>query len=329
MGFGGAGYLAIARQDDFNTHSNSLMYVPFLNETLTTKIEQLTEQSLIHRNYDERVTRTGLLSVSGNIELEARTIVIGDFLRGCLGVSSVTNPVSGVVYKHLFLPTTQPTFGASEKVPVPPYTIQVFKDVGSSHQFTDAIINGLTFQFNAMQIMKVSASIVARVSSLSNPATGTISYFGERVFVTDQVSIRIAGGVSGDIETLTIDMNNSIEGVQTLNDTNLYSRFHRTDFRKFRVSGSMDFADQSEYNIFRSQAQQRFRVSMISNTTISSGYNEKIFFDMPVVRYASYEAPISGIGRVTAEFDGQCLHDAASGYALRVILTNGYADYGS
>lgn len=319
MGFGTAGFLAVSRQNSFGTATNSWEYVPIISENLTTNIDQLVEESIRNR-YEEGPSRQGLLSVTGDIVMEMNPLMIGHFFRGCFGPTS--NTAVGSVFDTYFLPT-QSDF--SSDCALPPYTLQVYRDVGSSWQFTDTLINAISVEINGNALARATVSVIARTSSLM-PFTTAAFPTGDP-WSWDAASVSIAGTANAAIETLTIKAENNIEGVITLDTTKRWNRMLRNGFRTFGISGTVDFTSQDEYNQFRSQTEQRFLVNLKGETEVGSGYTDNLLFDLPSVRYASFGAGISGPNRLQASFDGAGKYNTTSSYAFKATLTNTKNNY--
>jgi hypothetical protein len=263
-----------------------------------------------------------MISAEGDIVMEAHPNLIGHFLRGVLGPASFTNVLSGYVYNNIF-PPTQTDW--ESKCTLPAYTIQVYKDVGSSHQFTDALINALTLEINAGAFSRVTASVIARTSSLMDPTT--TSYQTTTPWAWDAASISIGGSANDDVETLSIKIENSIEGVSTLDTTKRWSRFHRNGARKFTISGAMDFVSQAQYNAFRAGSEQQFEVNVKGIAEVSSGYYNELNVKAPSMRLLSYEANIGGPNRIQANFEAEAKYNTGSGRALLITLQNSQGGY--
>lgn len=321
MAFGTGGFLAISKQSSFGTNTASWHYIPIVNETLTTKIEDLIEESIQNR-FEEGASHQGVISVEGDIVMEAHPVLIGHFLRAALGPSSYTAVLSGYVHSNIF-PPTQSDWDTN--CTLPPHTIQVFRDVGSSYQFTDAVVNALTLEINAGAFTRMTASVIARTASLMNPTT--TSYQTTTPWAWDAASISIGGSANADIETLSLKIENSVEGVSTLDATKRWSRIHRNGFRKFSLSGTMDFTSQDEYKAFRAGSMQQFAINIRGDTAVSSGYYNELKIDIPSLRYASYEAAIGGPSRIQASFEGNAKYNSGSGRALLITLQNSQEGY--
>lgn len=321
MAFGTGGFLGISKQNSFGAATASWHYIPIINETLTTKIEDLIEESIQNR-FEEGESHQGIISAEGDIVMEAHPVLLGHFLRGALGPSSYTAVLSGYVYSNIFPPTQDDW---ESKCTLPAYTIQVFRDVGSSYQFADAVVNALTLEVNAGAFARVTASVIARTSSLMNPST--TSYQTTTPWAWDACSVAIGGSANADMETLTLKIENSVEGVPTLDTTKRWSRMLRNGFRKFSLGGTMDFSSQDEYKAFRAGSMQQFTVNLKGDTAVSSGYYNELLIDIPSLRYASYEASIGGPNRLQATFEGNAKYNNGSGRALLITLQNSQGGY--
>lgn len=322
MGYGMKGHLLISAQQSFGTATNSWDSVPIISESLTTNIEELIEEGMRGR-FEESPSHEGLLTVAGDIVFEPHPVMLGHFLRGVTGQASSTAQDSSFLWE--FLPA------ANDFTPgvcaVPPFTLQVFRDVGSAYQLTDAIINALTIEVAGGAIKRATAGVLARISSLMDP--GTPSYETGKPWTWDASSISIAGAANSDFENYAITFENNIEGVTLLNATKLHAKYMRNDHRRFGVSGGVCFINQAEYNQFRAVAEQRFLVTVTGAETIATSYFNVLTMDLPLVRYKTYEAGIGGPGRLTATFEGNAKYDTTSSYGIRATLVNTRATYGN
>ncbi len=321
MATGGQGFLAISRQASFGAATASWHYIPIISEGLTTNIEPLKEES-IRQIYEEGESHDGVVSVEGDIVIEAHPTLIGNFLHGICGVSSTSAVLSGFVNQHIFT-MTQDDF--SQKCALPPYTIMVHRDVGSSYQFTDALFNGMTFEITAGGFMRMTIPVIARVSSLMDPETA--SFQASTPFAWDSASISVGAAANAEIETLSIGIENNLVGKTTLDGTRAFNSILRDGFRNFPISGQMDFTSQAEYNDFRVGSEQQLIVTITGETEINSGYYNIVKFDFPRFRYESYEANIGGPGQIMASFDGVGKYSLGSANALTITLQNTLGGY--
>ena len=321
MGYGRKGHLGISAQQSFGTDTASFDYVPIVSESLTTNIEQMLEENMRSR-FEESPTREGLLTVAGDIVMEAHPIMIGHFLRGVIGSHSVSAQSSA--WDHQFLPG-QTDFDAVNCA-LPPFTLSVFRDVGSSFQFRDAVIHGLTLEITGGGFIRATANVMARVSSLMNPLTP--AFLDEEPWRWDTGSISIAGAGNATIENLSISIINPLEGVTFITPERIHDRYKRSGDRTYGANGTVDFSDITEYTKFRSQSEQRFQINFKGVRELDgAGVFENLLIDLPKVRYTTYEAGMGGPNRLQANFSGNGKYDTTSSYGCEVTLTNSRTAY--
>lgn len=319
MAYGMLGHVGISAQQSFNTLTTSYDYFPVISESLTTNIEQLIEEGMKAR-FEEGDTQEGLLTVEGDIVFEPHPIMLGHFLRGALGQSSGT--LVGSVTTWDFLPR-QTDFTAG-KVAVPPFTLEVYRDTGESWVFTDAVVNALNMEVTNGAIVKATASMLCRVSSLNTKTTP--SFPEGRPWTWDAVSLSIGGAAANDTETLVISIENNLEGIATLSTERLHNRYLRTGHRLFSITGTADFPVQSEYIEFRQQ-NQRPLVMTATGDTITSSQSNVLKIDVPQFRYTAFPVGMAGPGRIQVSFEGSPKFHAASLTAIDVTLTNTRESY--
>lgn len=318
MGYGIGGFLGIARQNSFGTASTSYEYVPIVSESLTTNIEELVEEN-IQRRYEEGDSHAGVLSVAGDIVFEPHPLMVGHFLKGVMGQSSST--LVGSVTTHVF-EGRQADFDTS--CALVPYTIQVYRDNGLSWQFTDAVINNLSFEVSGGAIMRATAGVIARTSSLMAATTPTFP--DDKPWLWSQGSFSLAGTANPDLEDITFNVENNVEGVVFIDATKTAGKMKRTTYRNFGVSGTLDFSVQSQYAVFRASSHQAAVLTM-TGATVTTSQNELIKFDAPNLRYTSFPIGMSGPGRISAGFEGKAKYHTSSASALRITLVNTKTGY--
>lgn len=322
MGYGMLSHFGMSAQNSFGTATDSFDYMPIISETLTTNIEELIEEGMRSR-FDESPSHAGLISVTGDVVFEPHPIMIGHFLRGVTGQASST--LTHSAYTWEFIPK-QSDFDSEHALP--PFTLEVYRDVGSAYQFTDGIVSALTLEMNGGAIFRATATVMAKISSLSPPTTPT--YETGNPWLWHQTSFSIAGAANTSQEALTFTIDNQVEGVVTLNGTRQHSKYKRTTHPSYKISGTACFDDQTEYNQFRAQGEdstnQRF-ISTITGDTTAQSYTNEFVIDHPSVRYMTYPVNLGGPGRTTVGWEGNCKYDTSSSYSVRMTLVNTRASY--
>lgn len=315
MAYGEKGHLGISAQQSFSTATASWEYLPFISESLVTDKEILTEEGMVGR-FAENDFHEGMERTAGDMVFEPDPVNIGHLLKGVFGsaVSSTTGAMSGSYYEHEFIPTTD-DFDA--KSALPPYTLQMYRDVGSAFQYTDTVFNTFNLEIAAGTIQRMTVGMLSR--TMSTMAKTSPSYVTDAPYLWNQTSISIAGSANTIMENISISFENQVEGVPYLDSTKRIGKWKRTGAQLVRISGTMDFEDQTEFNNFVSQAEQRLLVD-IDNSSVTSIHMLSI--DIPKMRYETFPPTIGGAGRISVGFTARGAYSVDSSYAIRITLIN-------
>lgn len=322
MAYGMEGHFGLSAQGSFGgAMTSSFDFMPIISETLVDAVEELVEESIMGR-YDESPSHEGLLTVQGDVVFEPHPIMLGHILRGVFG-GTVNSAAAGDAIEHGFVPTQTDYLAGS--CALPPFTLEVYRGVGNAWRLQDAVFNTLAIDIQAGGIVRATAGIIARVSSLT--AKNTPSFVENDPWTWDAASLSIAGAANANLENATLVIDNKLEGVNLCDANKYVSRILRNDRRTVMFSGNMNLEDLTEYGIFRAQTQQAFILTLTGTTDASSGFPEMLKLDMPQLRYRTYSAPMQGVGRISAAFEGNCKYDTTSSYSLRATLTNSRTSY--
>ena len=311
--YGMTSSLGFSPQNSFKTFTASFDYIPFISETLTTNIDELISGNVQGR-FDEPDSVPGIVWVGGEVDFEPHPTLLGHFLRGVTGQASSTAVGSAIEWEFL---RVQNDF--SSDCSLPPYTLALNLRVGSAYQFTDALIHGLDINVEAGELVKAKAFIIARVSSFMprNPP----SFDPGDAWDWSQASLSVDGVGSDVFESYNISFKNTIAGIPTLDNSNVFNRFKRTDHSKTEITGTMDFENEDEFLKFVQNSHQPMVLTLTDQTAIASGFNNVMKVDLPKFRYTTY--PIeSDVGKISISFAGKGLYDTTSNYSSRVTLTN-------
>jgi hypothetical protein len=322
MGYGIGGYLTLEKQTTFGSPvASSPVYIPFVSESLTENKNLLTIENL--RNvYDSPNDVEGVNNVTGDIVFQPHPIYLGHFLRGVLTSGTVTSTLVTSSYRHEFLPT-QSEF--AENCTLPPYTVTVYKNVGSAYTIADAQIHTLAIEMVAGEIVNCTATLHGRAYTKSGK--NTPSYIAADPFTWNQISLQVGGSASDTFESATVTIENPIEGVMALNGSTNEARLLRNDFRSVRIEGDQSFENQAQEAKFRDQSLQAFKLTVTGATVGTAADINQLVLDMPDVRYTTFAYPISGPGRITAAYEGKAQYDTTSSYSIRTTLQNTAASY--
>ena len=322
MAYGNDGFLAVTKQQSWGVPASNYYYIPIISEGLSHNKELITQESILAR-YDEAAPLQGMESADGPINMEMNPLDAGPFLLAACGSVAVTEPLSGTVFLHTFK-LTQERFDANGALT--PYTIEAYRGVEQSFQFTDGQVNTLEIVIATNSIVKINVGMICRTTSLQTATTA--SYHGAEAdaFTWDQASLSMAGAAIDDFENITISMNNALAGISLLDGTKRRGRIQRDGYREIRVSGSIDVPNLDEYDQFVAQ-NERALIITISGSEISSGYPQFFKIDIPKFRYETYPINIGGPGRISVGFTGRAVYHTGSASAMEMSLQNSLSAY--
>ncbi|KXG42876.1 phage tail tube protein [Tepidibacillus decaturensis] len=324
MPFGALTHIGLGKEATWGTPVASTEYLQFVSEGINEEIEQII--SAAQRGIvDESASFEGLHNIAGDISFEVYPNVLGHMLRAAFGEPVTTQPDatgSPTVYQHVFTPV-QDNF--SSLCALPPYTLEVHRDLEQAFQYTGAVVNDLTLSFGTDQkIMQGSAAVIAKTLQLI--AKTAPSFEVTNPFLWHQAKISINGAENKDVQTLQFGVNNSLEGRTTLSGTREISRIRRTGRRTFPVNFTFDLSDLSEFNRFRAQQEVATRIELTGDV-ISGTFTYKLIIDIPKLRYTAFPINIGGSEQITAQATGVAKYDPASNFAMKVTLVNTKQSY--
>lgn len=297
---------------------SSLQWVEHTNETLGREIPPLIVQGM-RGALDEGDDQEGANTVAGELEIEARPIETGWFLKAMCGSYAVDEPDTGL-FVHTFQPEQSDWDGLFAKQPM---TIHKGMDVGSAQLFYDLNANVLEMTVANGDFLKAKLEFVG--GQLNQVAESSPTYETGRRFTWSMNSLSIAGdgGIGAKFTELTININENLEAQHTLRASLYPSRIQRTDYRSIEISGTVKFDDQDEMQEFFSQSEREL-IATFEDTSVevSSGYYNTLVIKAPRFKYREYKPESTGAGKVEVSFTGACKYDVESLTAIQFTLTN-------
>jgi hypothetical protein len=311
-------FLSVARQNSFGTaNTTSFEYIPFTDESITDTIDILRPETLTGNFFEVDAVR-GVENVDGEIGVVMHPEMTGVLLRGVFGQSVPTSTSSGF-WEHEFIPKNS-NFEAG--VALDPYTIQVYRDTETAYEYTDSQLRSLSISLATNEFLSMTVGVAGRVASLMSVVSGTAQ--SDAPFVFDQASISLDSAAFVEFESIEITFDNNIEGQQTLDGTRQNRFFQRTDKMQVRLSGTMNFLNNSLYVDYKAFTNKSLDIYM-KDTSVTSG--NEILIQVPRFRIDEYTPNVGGPGRLSADFSATGEVDASSSYAVRITLTNSRAAY--
>lgn len=321
---GALAHLGLGKESTWGSAVAASDYLKFVSEGITEEIEQVIQEAL-SGIVDEAPSFEGLHNIAGDISTDVYPNSLGHLLRSAFGAPKTTQPDATnnpTVYQHEFSPS-QAEF--SDVCALPPYTVEVHRDLAQAFQYAGTVVNDLTLNFGTdNKIMRASAAVIAKKLELISKTTP--SFESTAPFLWDDAVISIDGAANNDASTLEFGVNNSLEGRATLDGTKEISRIKRSGKRTFPVSFTMDLSSLTEFNRFKGQNEVAASITL-TGATITGTYNYKLTVDMPKLRYTAFPINVGGAGEVTAQVTGSAKYDTVSANAMKVTLVNTTSAY--
>lgn len=314
--YGMQSHILIQFQDSYGTTKvDSLNAVPYISESLSEKIEQITEASNYGR-FAESPYHKGLEMIEGDIVMEAHPISMGWLMRAGFG-QCVTTSDTGV-QRHVMVPLN--TNDWDPRAALPPFNTEVNFHTGSAALFSDLLVNNLTFEIANGELMKMTAGIIGgnvkfRAASTPTFPTGT-------PFLWRQTSASYNGWDLDFIKDLSITINNNLEVRHTMNGSATPYSIKRTGPFEVDISGTVEFLNHSLWLAYRDQDEVALTVSFVGAET-----PEKLEFIIPKMRILEFSPQIGGPGLVEVGFTAKAIYDTTSSLPIHATLTNTQETY--
>lgn len=317
MTYGFAGYLGLAKETTWGTPVAAASYFEALSESLVSTLARFQIKNIVGGAMYEPDDETGLYTHEGNIVAAAHPQVVGHFLRGCFGIQSTSVVLSGFLFKHDYYPILADAGSANA---LPPYTLEIFRDVTSSEQFAGVNFGSIDFEAAPNQDLRMTVKAIAKSKLFiaRSVPVGSIASFPTSptgVFKFDTASISVAGAADDSYASFKVSYDNQIQGVATLNGSTSISRIRRSGPQLVRISGSIEFTDITDALNFENQTEQRFTLSFTKANSFS------LVFDMPRVVFSTFPRQMSGRDRIMVPFEGIGRFHTGSQNAIKVSLT--------
>lgn len=322
MAYGNNAHIGVSFQGSFGTSNvDSMHYFPIISESLTEGIPEV-ESEAVRGRLEAGDSYEGMHEYAGDIVFDGHPVLLGKMLKAWFGQSSGT--LQDSCYSHEFNPVTA---DFDNLAAVPPMTVEVYRDAGSGHLFSDMLCNQLVLEMAHGAIVKATASMVG--ANMVKATKSTPSYLPGSDYTFDQASFSLQGSNNGAfdlMQTVTITLNNQLEATGTLNATKRPSRIKRSGFRTIEIAGTMLFEDDNESDHFLNSAQQRV-VATLTGQEVSSGYNASLEMDIPSFRYTEFPVNAGGPGLITSGFSAKAKYNAGSGTMATFTMVNTLSEY--
>ena len=287
-------------------------YLEALSESLTLSIDRFDVRNIVAR-YAEPDDMAGMQRISGDLVFPGHPESIAHMLLAGMGVQSNTSVLSGFLYTHRFLMATTENAGNN---PLPPYTLEIFRDVTSSQQYRGVQVSQFALALGPNSPLRMTAGLLAR--STVNLTATTASFPGSPTdpFAFDTCSITLGGAATALVENFNLSVNNQLEGVPTLDSSTIIAKIRRTGPALVRLSGSLAFENITDYQRFVGQTEIAIQADLFRANSFSMA------IDIPRFVYNAFPLGIGDRGRKVVGFEGICRYHTGSAQALEIRVTN-------
>lgn len=317
MGYGFEGHIGLAKESTFGTAVAATDYIKALSEGLITNIERFDTVN-VHGSFAEPDDSPGVKRAEGDLVFAGHPVSIGYALKSCFVQNSVTVVLSGFLFRNTFV---TPTADFAAVCAGQPYTFEIFRGVTSSHRYAGAVVNQLQLGYAPNQDLRVTASIIAKATSIIAKTTPTFPGSPAKPFTFDTASVQLAGAATVRMEALNITIDNQLEGVPVLNNSDEVAKILRRGPQMVNISGTLDFADVAEYLDFLNQTERQIKVSTFKANSFG------MVVDIPRMVYTAFPVGIAGRERITVDFEGKGFYHSGSGTAIDIQLTTVKSNY--
>ncbi len=318
MGYGIKGFAGIGKETTWGTAVAATDYLKTLNENVALALDRFDIVN-VHASLAEPDDATGINRIEGSIEFPGFPTGLGYFLKSAFVQSSVVEVTSGVLWTTKFYsPTADFATGVAAGQP---YTLELFRDVSSSHRYAGAMVNQLTFGFAPNQDVRISAGIIAKAATLLSKTTASFPGSPVKPFTFDTASIQLGGAANARFEALQIEVDNQLEGIPALNASTAVAKILRRGPQMVNISGTLDFPDVAEYQQFVNQTEQSLVVHAFKANSFA------LLIDIPRMVFTAFPTGVPGRERLTADFEAKGFFHSGSANAIEVQLTTTKSDY--
>lgn len=312
------GFFGLAKETTWGTAVAATDYVELLSDNLSTSIDRFPTRNIFGGFYDPD-DYAGARRSAGAIAHAGHPVSIGHLLKAAFTNISQTVILSGYLWNLNF---TGIKSEFADGVPRQPYTLEVNRNISSgSHRYAGALLNRLTMALAPNQDLRCTAEWLAKTRSVIDATVPSFPGSSTDPFTFETSSVQLAGAANTRLEAFQMVVDNQLEGILALNNTNEIARIRSQGPQLIRVSGTLDFADNLQELDFINQTERSLII------TLTRAQSFAMHLEFPRFVYNTFPVGVPGRGRLTVGFDGQARYLASSLAAVRVQLTSTKSNY--
>lgn len=306
------GFMGIAKETTWGTGVAATDFFEILNENITTTLERYTVKNAFG-NYAEPDDVVGVRRNAGDLTMWGHPVSLGHLLKAAMQTVSGSVVLSGFLFLSRFI-TTKSEFASG--VPVQPHTLEVHRDTTSSFRYTGALCSRLQLSLVPNQDLRATVGWITKGNTIVARSSPTFPSSPIAPFAFETASISIAGAANVRFEAFNLTIDNALEGIPGLLNSDEIAKIRRRDVQMVSVGGTLDFLDHAEYDDFINQTERTLKLNLFR----SNSFN--LLIDIPRFVYTAYPLGIGGRERLTVAFEGKARYNIGSGLALDMGLTS-------
>lgn len=316
-GLGVLGYVGLGKESSGGVAVSPQVYIQGLSEGISGDFDRYDLYNITGRLAPPD-DRAGIMRIAGDFTAPVDPWSHGHVFNNAFGQEQTVSSLGSSKWLHTWKSPTASQFDV--KYALPPYTWEVFRDVGSAQQYDGGQVSGLEFSLAPNGVLTTKASVIA--TAWRNIAVSVPSFSILPPFDTKVASLSLGGAATQLIENLTFTWNNNLEGIPTINGRDVIQKIRRTDAPSLDLSFTIGFEDIATLEQFRQQSETSMRLTMQQ-----PGGTEIFDLQLPRIVFTKYPTGMGGRGRQTIDVSAMARYHQGSGTAFLLSLTNGVGSY--
>ncbi|NJM10620.1 MAG: hypothetical protein HC889_00705 [Synechococcaceae cyanobacterium SM1_2_3] len=311
--------MGLSKETTWGTPVTASSFIELMSEGLTEALDRFDTRNIFN-GIAEPDDTTGLVRVEGDTVFAAFPDSMGFALNAALG-SLATTSISATLKSHVFQCLGS---DVSSLTPLPPYTVEIFRDVTSAQQYAGCVANQMTLAAQVNQDLRATLGWIGKqATNKARIAAASVIFptSPSQPFTFDTSSVQWAGAASDLIESFSLEVQNNLESVAALNNSNKVARIQRTNPVSVMLSGQMSFNDITEYEAFRNQTEFAFAASF------KKANSHSLILSLPRCVYTAYPLGQQGRNRLTVAFEAKARVPTGSTSAIAATLVNQSVTY--
>lgn len=308
-GYGFIGAIGMGAETTWGTAATRDIFFKAMNENMVGAIERIDIDNIAGQT-EEADDYGGQKTAGGDIALAARPRPLGAMLYAALGADAVAS-IAADYYSHTF---TCRSGDVSSTHPLPSYTVEVDRDVGSAFIYAGACLSKLDLEIGWNEAMKISGNWVAKSQAIGAKTSPSYVSSPAYPFGFETASLQINGAAAAHIERFKLSVDNQLSGKGALANQRVVNAIRRGGFVQHRFELTARLEGLGDYDLWNDETE----FPMILSMTRANSF----FFmaDMPRCRLDEYPPAIAGRESITVSVTGRCLVHVGSGNALAITL---------